>query len=97
LVRVHPVVRGDLLDRPLPLNRVQCNPCLHLPAKTSPSPRLHATPFRGARFYTLNTCPNFGEHLRSVATQTECCADPDPESPQWRVVQRRRGRRGPSQ
>src|SRR5205814_5163862 len=56
------VMRGDLLNRPLPFNRLQRN--LRLPiVAVLPARSLHSASSRRQRFYTLEACPNFGEHF----------------------------------
>ena len=42
LVRMHPVMGRDFLNRPLPFDRLQRHPCLHLCAETPSLLRLHA-------------------------------------------------------
>src|SRR5438128_5060905 len=62
---MHSVMRSDFLNRFLSLDRFQRDSRLHVCAETPPLPRFHSAPFRGSRFYTLFTGPNFGEQLRT--------------------------------
>ena len=59
-------MRGDFLNRFLSLDRFQRDSRLHVCAEAPPLPRFHSAPFRGSRFYTLFTGPNFGEQLNSA-------------------------------
>src|SRR2546427_12123699 len=60
---MHSVMRSDFLNRFLSLDRFQRDSRLHVCAEAPPLPRFHSAPFRGSRFYTLFTGPNFGEQL----------------------------------
>src|SRR2546422_354950 len=71
---MHSVMRSDFLNRFLSLDRFQRDSRLHVCAETPPLPRFHSAPFRGSRFYTLFTGPNFGEQLKLHASQVK--ADP---------------------
>jgi len=53
---------GNLLNRPLPFNRLQRNLGFPISAVLPPC-SLHSASSRRQRFYTLHTCPNFGEHF----------------------------------
>jgi hypothetical protein len=65
-VGVNFIVRGNLLDRALPLDRLQSN--LRFPiCAVLPSVSFHLPPRRGSEFYTLATCLNFGEHFKACA------------------------------
>src|SRR2546425_7443126 len=63
---MHSVMRSDFLNRFLSLDRFQRDSRLHVCAETPPLPRFHSAPFRGSRFYTLFTGPNFGEQLKKL-------------------------------
>src|SRR5438046_2127459 len=65
---MHSVMRSDFLNRFLSLDRFQRDSRLHVCAETPPLPRFHSAPFRGSRFYTLFTGPNFGEQLTPASS-----------------------------
>src|SRR5947208_16850098 len=73
---MHSVMRSDFLNRFLSLDRFQRDSRLHVCAEAPPLPRFHSAPFRGSRFYTLFTGPNFGEQLTGCATARSTSASP---------------------